>query len=172
MVRVETKWDGVTTFTKNANRITIDDDPGYFIDLDDDGYPTEIRREYDDYFKSYTFNFQDGNLMQLTYSDSDDTETYEFKYDKKKSPFYHCKTPKWYLVFSNSLLEIRHYDVFLELGDIDFVNFSNNNITEIICSDEERNRAIRYEYDSAGYPTKSIMFDRNKGSMVYNYIYQ
>jgi hypothetical protein len=129
----------VVNFARKGNAITFRDsdeagsDPKIMV-LDKDGYIMIIESGP----LKETFQYKDGNLIKSTYSLGATTVT-EFKNDNKKSPFFHCNTPKWFL----------QYHFRYSFG------FSNN-ITEkrsdgINAEVETR----KYEYDSDGFPIKT-----------------
>jgi len=90
-----------------------------------------------------TYQYQNRNLIKSTavmYDVTREDRHYiqEFKYDKKKSPFYGCNTPRWLLQFL--------------YGDIGI----NNNVVE--CNYRERESLTTfkydYDYDSDGFAIK------------------
>ena len=101
------------TYTKSGNKITIDDDGDVFtMELNDQGLPIKGTYEYasgDNWgTENSTFKYQGSNLTEIsrTYESYWDGETYSDEdkttftsYDDKKAPFYHCKTPQWWLIF-------------------------------------------------------------------------
>lgn len=131
-----------TEFSKSGNKITmkekkhLDDNViNYTIDLCNEGYPTKLET----IFYVVTYHIQNGNILKFSYKNKDgETEITNFKYDNNKSPFYYCKTPKWYL-FCND-------DMFGVFG-------SQNNMTELSSMSEGR-AEFKYEYDNAGFPIK------------------
>ena len=79
-------------------------------------------------------------LIPLIRSGSEKTENgYDYKYDNNKSPFYYCKTPKWYFI------------VHIGLGG--YVQGNQNNVTEI-STGGGRKYEYKYEYASNGFPPK------------------
>jgi hypothetical protein len=121
--------------------ITIDDrnDRTTNITINKDGYIVKEESagetEGDSWGEIKTYQYQNGNLYkyhrEATFSYDVDSFTVEYKYDNKKSPFYYCKSPKWFLQL-------------LPEGDLGF----NNNIVK---QDEI---TYAYEYDSDEFPTK------------------
>jgi hypothetical protein len=53
-----------------------------------------------------------GNLVKWTWDKTwidgeemgEENSIREFKYDNNKSPMYHCKTPKWFLIWNFSII--------------------------------------------------------------------
>jgi hypothetical protein len=132
-----------TVFEKTGNAITFDD--GGTLTLNNDGYPTRYLNECEsgDCSDESIYEYKDGNLTKSTYSTFEygskfSEDVYEFnKYDDKKSPFLHCKTPKWAMIF--------------------FITTSlKNNATETKYKHNGEDITIKsqYEYDRDGYPTK------------------
>ena len=143
-----------THFIKNANTITVQSsDISYGTDaitVNKDGYILKRERSYGSgedgsWSEIINWQYQTGNFTKLTtafhsISTSDRFPTQEFKYDNKKSPLYHCKTPKWLLAFyniglNNNIVERRYYD----------------NINE------DWSETYTYEYDSDGFPIRQTM---------------
>jgi YD repeat-containing protein len=121
--------------SKNGNQISN----GHNVfDLNSDGYPVKLSFE-----NGYvmTFEYQDGNMTKF-HSSSHGGDCV-LKYDDKKSPFYHCKSPKW-LLFT--------LDVPFESLNL-YGGMGKNNQTEILFG-EGGKYEYTYEYDSDGYPSK------------------
>ena len=129
-------------FTKRENQITIKETFDYgrvytsTLDLNSDGLPIRYKNS-----SSFVENFQYIGENQTEYSSSSETSSVA-KYDTKKSMFYHCKTPKWYLLW-----KLR------ELG-------SQNNVTDITYDHGGKTgfsyikKLYAYIYDNAGFPKK------------------
>ena len=107
------------TFSQNDKVVTItyptlvDDETDLRMSmvLNDQGLPEKYSSyqsiyEVDDSYSIFIYQYQDGNLSSRTYVDkayyNDDpgSQTMTYTYDNKKGPFYHCKTPKWVLIWS------------------------------------------------------------------------
>ena len=146
---------GTRKFAKSGNKITITDTGVSFIsiiELNDDGYPIRIEHSSQNRTDVYTYSFERGNLTKelhrYAYTEEDGMlvereSRAEYEYDRKKSPFYHCKTPKWYLF------------AYCELN----VPSVHNNLTanvETINGSVLLNGKYKYEYDKAGFPIKQI----------------
>jgi hypothetical protein len=118
-------YDDEEVFEKTGNTIKIDDGGNETLTLNNDGYLTKYvyEDEGDDWSEEIeiTFEYKDGNLTKSKWIYIEDgvkeEEVEEYKYDDKKSPFLHCKTPKWYLIFGF-------------VGDDGFLGLKNN-LTEI-----------------------------------------
>jgi len=128
-------------FIINGNTITIPGDAdteSCTIDLNADGYPAKFENESGSFIINY--EYQGGNLTKMSSIEKGEGDSHqrswEFRYDNKISPFYHCKTPKWFIFY---LLE--------ELG-------SQNNVIEQTVPDANGKGEYTYEFDSDGYPTK------------------
>ena len=140
-------------FSKREDKIIFSEKHSYSpddiyittLELNSEGYPIGIIQG----LRSRDYNITKSNLTSYLYMGfssggaGTSTETfYEYKYDNKKSPFYNCKTPQWYLIYE-----------FLELG-------SQNNATEILktfngsFSESKTTTKIKYIYDCAGFPIK------------------
>ena len=158
-----------TEFVKNGNKITFimydnynNDDIKYTgtIDLDNDGYPTKLEGISNYGKKAFTFQFQEGNLIKLTETDTEYIKNY--KYDNKKSPLYNCKTPKWYF-FLNFI------DAYFHSYIGYYTSFGcQNNIIEIMSFDDSNGvffdyykEEFRYRYDNAGYPINVQEIEKN-----------
>jgi hypothetical protein len=114
-ILIEYQSGGTTTFIKNGNKISIDHG-GHFtveMELNAQGLPEKLTTEHGDgmvfgrYEGTYTFTWENGNLIQedREYYREEDGKKYEdivttiYTYDDKKSPFYYCATPKWFLMY-------------------------------------------------------------------------
>jgi len=123
--------------SKNGNEITVgtDSTQSITIELNSDGYP--IMNGYD------YFQYLNGNLMSI----SNPRGITTYKYDNKKSPFYYCKTPKWFSIYPED-----NYDYLFGLN--------NNNFTEEVrkridsSGEYTTTRTFTYEYDNNDFPTK------------------
>jgi len=158
LVKSETTGDkaGITEFVKNGNIITITDkniegtwSKTYTIHLDSNGYPTKYENLEEGWSYFITYTIQNGNLMQWTSKEVGYSTVYEnstnFIYDDKKSLFYYCNTPKWYMIY--------HYS---EEGG------RNNPIEQ---SWDGGKLEYKYEYDSAGFPIKrTIIYDNEESA--------
>jgi len=150
------QWhDDVTIeYVKNGNKINISEDHGndniftYTLDLNDDGYPIKYTGYNDYYLGNVQINYQykDGNLIKETWDVY--TSSFDYKYDNNKSPFYHCKTHKWYLIL--------------------YEGYGNhNNVIEKLEGDWKTE--YTYEYDSAGFPTKITSSDSKDNVYILKY---
>jgi len=105
---------GTITFPKNENKITIDWRPNanqtITYELFNDDFPFNYElAHYNAHCTNSTntksFVYQNDNLIQVAWQSAIECNnpyssgTREYTYDDKKSPFYHCKTPKWYLLY-------------------------------------------------------------------------
>jgi len=130
------KKGGKITITRRSNQSTNVDT--YTIDLNSDEFPSKFESSGGGWSYVLTSQYQGGNLIKQTtiYKETGVSQSYSntFKYDNNKSPFYHCKTPKWYMFY-----------LFHMLG-------SKNNYTWQYWS--EGGIEYKYEYDNAGFPTK------------------
>jgi len=145
-----------TNFVREDNKITvIDERPncGTIIELNSDGYP--IKRSYwqeslngEIYWDIKTLQYSNGNLVSIRWeNDLSDLESY--KYDNKKSPFYYCKTPKWFHICFIVMFEGVDYGLFRSI--------KNNLIEDIYRGKDEgvTHETIGtwvYEYDENGFP--------------------
>ena len=186
LVKIEDENDNLLAeFVKSGNKITVTserteyrkewvcDDPvskincrweeysetvtySYTIDVDNDGYPIKYENNSGEI---YNFQFQKGNLSKFSGEYNGDAFEVVYQYDESKSPFYHCKTPKWYLV-----LYMNNYDIFnlfyysLSYDDCADILFGNkNNVTEMTVTANwgwDYKSDFRYIFDSAGYPIR------------------
>jgi len=141
-------------FTKSENKIIFTEKYNRFsdgvntvtLDLDSVGYPSGINPGG---MSGRSYSVMNDNLTNYNVwgfsSQGAGTSTerkYNYQYDNKKSIFYDCKTPRWYLIYA-----------FGELG-------SKNNVTEIdnkgynYYGSYRTITKIEYEYDCAGFPIK------------------
>jgi len=93
---------------------------------------------------TYTYN-SSGNLTNWTQVNKTNEEIQhesfgEVRYDTFKSPLYHCKTPKWYLLYMFG-------------GTHNTLGLYNNAVEELSVA--YGTKRTEYEYDSDGFPTKA-----------------
>ena len=140
-------------YTRNGNKITFVDDEGgnTEIELNDQGLPVRATYKWGTWYNATeTFTWQNGNLTKIEMEDEwnniSETALLTFTYDDKKSPFFNCKTPVWFLACDG-------YDV------------KNNKVTEI-----EENISITYEYtyNDNGFP---ITRKESGNAITEKYIY-
>ena len=139
----------IEVFTRNGNTITIKHTPARgkatvtTLYLDNDGFPKELRDVTEDNSHIIKYKVVDGNLMEERYEEIKYGERVEvvitYMYDKKKSPFYYCNTPRWFKIWSGQ-----------DPGKNNITLQSWSNLTEGCNLATE----YTYEYDSAGFPTK------------------
>jgi len=160
---------GNNTITLSSN----DDDYSETLTIDNDGYLSKwvsLAFEEGSYSsQEVTFQYQNGNLIKMTNiyiwgGIKGREDVFEFKYDDKKSPFYHCKTPKWFMQF------------WFFFDDIFGIGFKNNIIEEIRFGGEigfgnfSFSIEYIYEYDSDGFPTKQTVTHKRDGEEDYTRI--
>ena len=96
-----------TTFSKSGNKITATtESDGYNeyieFELNAQGLPEKVKVEGEEDGDEFSYTrictWQNGNLTKIVHNDGYTSEAL-FTYDDKKSPFYYCQTPKWYLMW-------------------------------------------------------------------------
>jgi len=149
-------------FAKDGNKITNVETIGSTVYtrtfyLNGDGLLEKDTYEEEVYSYVRNYLFDNGNLVKWTWDKTwidgedigEENSSREFKYDKNKSPMYHGKTPKWFLIWNFSIMG------------------SQNNVTEEKSS--ETITTYEYEYDNDGFPTKRTQ--SNNGFVTeYRYI--
>jgi len=175
-----------TTYTKFGNIITWKkNNANYTVVLNSKGVPEKQTVEYTkvefnsstmstfSYFvrETNTYQYTNDNVSKITFVmatgptsanvSTSYTSTQTYTHDNKKSPFYHCKTPKWIMILdgrsikNNILTEIHHHH------DDDYGLFTSI-----------------YTYDSEGFPsegTTTFIWEMNgqqKGEYVVEYKYK
>jgi hypothetical protein len=156
-------------FERKKNTIrTKDQNYAYNITVNKDGYITlvESTTGYDFYYDTY--HYKGGNLAKITqemsldgaYEEEFENAFTELNYDNKKSPFFHCNTPKWFFQ------HYRHFGIIFGL---------NNNVIEHKYRNEML-QTYKYEYDSDGFPTKRTTFEQKtdgvKHTLTTTFTYQ
>jgi len=150
------------------NKLSIIDIEGDSVtyELNADGLISKIERSgvfvdnvgnLIEYSALYTFEYKNGNLIKMTRK----LTTYgiysmttmliiTYDYDDKKSPHYHCKTPKWFLPIITD-------------------NYGNkNNVkTKTVREAEEKIDTWTYTYDDAGFP---LTMKDEHGTRTFEYI--
>jgi len=144
----------ITVTIKSNNRDSIDT---AIVDLDNDGFPTKYEAITDVVSSVGVYEIHSGNLTKhsykvvrvgaMTLEGSDDC-----KYDNKKSPFFQCKTPKWWWILSDKCMS------------------TQNNVIERSKNSGEKIE-YKYEFDNAGYPTKCTA-KYNNGESVNEFKYK
>jgi len=147
----------ITKFIKRDNMIYAN--YGVIIELNGQGLPVN-HKIYED---EETLIWQNGNLVKrekvgvLSSAPLHSISTYT--HDNRKSPFYHCKTPKWFFIW------------FMGMGGFD--GFSNaNNIIEqktIVNDDIWDIPPIDYTYNNNGFPATSRQ-QRTVTTSIYRYL--
>jgi uncharacterized repeat protein (TIGR02543 family) len=153
-----TDEDGdIITFTKIGNKITVKTDDSNVvetIELNAQGLLEKKTTEEalgDDWAKVIaTYQYQGRNIIKIMaemeamimgeyYSEE---AAITFTYDDWKSPFYHCNTPQWFLLF--------HYEF--------FYGVHNNVKTKDLGNGEDA--AFEYTYNDAGFPVSRDVTER------------
>ena len=145
-------------FAKKENKITVHKQGQHIatIEMNSDGYPIKDSLLMDDnvWFTNYVWRYLDGNLVSRSYvNDNFDRQT--FKYDNKKSPFYHCQTPKWFLLYYHKVL-------------LSF-EIKNNKIEWIERDSHNHELSIKYtyKYNSNGFPTEMYINGEPTATFTY-----
>jgi len=133
---------------------------GYgIIELNEQGLPIKYTRIE----QEETLIWQNGNLVKHTMVNSGSTQ-YQvistFTHDNMKSPFYNCKTPKWFILwFLDAHVGYEHY-----------CNVNNIIEQELIMNDEIFDvDPIDYTYNDNGFPATSKQ-RRTTTTSVYRYL--
>ena len=148
---------GVFYFAKQENKITaIVVGTGAVRDtivteLNSDSYPNYIMFNNDENY-IYTFQYVDGNVASVSFP----YDEKNYKYDNKKPPFYHCKTPKWAFIYCSCIDDI-YPEFFLGIKN-NLIEYSNRSHIQSKCT---------YEYDVNDFPTK--MFDNGRLVVTFTY---
>jgi len=159
----EEEFNDELVYVKNGNTITGPDfreNGNAIISLNNDGLMTKFVLEEYDY--EYTFKYQGGNVTEMTSEGTGKDEITKItKYDNNKSPFYHCKTPKWFF-----WLFFRHWEFLCQ-----------NNPTEAngtFTSDGYKyDYQFNYEYDSDAYVTRRYReYDDYDDQEVFTFTYK
>ena len=96
-----------TTFSKSGNKITSTEvHEGYWseyteFELNAQGLPEKVKSTRENeggggWIVTNIYTWEDGNLTKIL---EDIEGECLFTYDDKKSPYYYCQTPKWYLMW-------------------------------------------------------------------------
>ena len=147
-------------FTRNGDVITIKCSYLYgtpSLHLNSDGLPDRQEVIMEDYYYLDTYDYQNGNLVKYTHKfcqkiDDDDfviiaEDNTNYKYDDKKSPFYNCNSPKWYMIWN-----------------FDWYGIHNNVI-------EKDDITFKYGYDVDGFPTKCTITNNYGETSVIEFNY-
>ena len=143
---VDTDFFATSEYSISGNKIIVtlknngnDNIDTISVDLDNNGFPIKCEAKNDISSSYVLLEIHDGNLMRNSYKTIHDGVTLEgsseFKYDDKKSPFYHCTTPKWLWILSDNYIS------------------TQNNVIEMSNS-KGLKVEYKYEFNKAGYPIK------------------
>ncbi|MDR3013479.1 MAG: hypothetical protein LBU70_09785 [Chitinispirillales bacterium] len=147
------------SFVRDGNTITVGSNvyPHETITVNRHGYIVKSERSGSGWSDIRTYDYQRDNLTKLTTNRVSDIEEFfvvEYEYDNKKSPFFHCNTPKWLLQF-----------LFSDPSN----NFGlNNNIVEAKSSNGLLQQYV-FEYDSEEFPTKRTLIGENPEEILFTY---
>ena len=159
---VDSTFVATVEYTKSGNIITgiiknksSDNVDTITVNLDNNGFPTKYESKSDEASSVGVFETHGGNLTKHSYKVIHGDVTLEgssdFKYDNKKSPFYYCKTPKWWWILSDKCIS------------------TQNNVIETSNSKGEKVE-YKYEFNNAGYPTKcTAKSSENENVIEYKY---
>jgi hypothetical protein len=167
---------GYYDFEKSGNHINIrtssgENDEYAFsssLELNSDRLPVKYNENLSidgNPYRTITYQFQNGNLVETVVkgklnNDGLFTSSTIFTYDDKKSPFFHCKTAKWFLFWY--LREMCSTNNVIETTS------STSRFKSDVASDWENSTSkYEYVYDKDGFPTKCIM----DGTKVTEYKY-
>jgi hypothetical protein len=142
-------YEGLSLFAERTTKfIKIDNliNTSYgIIELNGQGLPIKYTRSS----QEETLIWQNGNLVKRVFVDAVNSSQSQIKstftYDNMKSPFYHCKTPKWFFIW------------FLGQGGLaGYWNVNNIIDEEIIINDEIQDiLPYSYTYNDNGFPVSS-----------------
>ena len=140
---------GESGFSVNGNKITANSDA---MELNNDEYLAKLTYLWENYTVEQSYQYQGGNIKNRSekYAEIWDGKRlegtvleHEYIYDNNKSPFVHCKTPKWYMVRWHQPFSGQNNCV--EKRTIDKTSGGNN---------YSGKSAYIYVFDDAGYPIK------------------
>jgi len=165
----ETDDNDIAIITKNGNKIILNFSSGEHewsmsFELNAQGLPVKLMTGEDESEQYFIFQYQNGNLKKLEslWWDENDNMTkldfyMNYTYDDKKSPFYHCKTPKWLFVFLTILCE-NHY------------NFGIQNNVISMTSDYGKLINCDYTYNDEGFPLiRKVKEGHNNFTQTFKY---
>ena len=151
---VDNEMNSKILYERNGNIITIGNISLFKtltivngVTVNEEGYGVKQEISYSDdeigtWYDITDYQYLNGNLIKLisveeTGIEGENEFVLRFKYDDKKSPFYYCNTPQWFI-----------------LHRFEFLLASNNNVIEL-SSDNISDEVIRivYKYDNDGFPT-------------------
>jgi len=153
----------IDEYAKSKNKITVmrKNSSGNVygvatIELNSNGLPVRHEETSDGYYVVMVSQYQGGNTIkntrEVTHNGDYRKYCHSFKYDRKKMPHHHCKTPRWYIYW-------QHF------------TSGRNNVVEITYCDNSRSR-MKYKYDRAGFPTKRTIIFSNGHEIVTEYKYK
>ena len=142
----------IRNFTKRGNILEFPNSgTTFYVELNNEGLPIKWEHEYLQgslYNSKVIWEYQNGNLSKEIRTNLGKTVTTTFMYDDKKSPLLHCKTPKWFFVFTTPIW----YGLTSGL---------ENNLTKVLSEDEFGEKV--YTYDKDGYPISATIVSEGDG---------
>ena len=160
------------TFSKNGNKITFISSFGtrFYsrtengeLELNAQGLPVKLTSENVigqlgtspvRWSYTLTLTWQNGNLIKTEWERKDENGssagTKTCTYDDKKTPFYHCNTPKWALWYLN-------FDYWYNMYYVDYkysenYGYNENNIITETWEEDGITRTYEYTYNDDGFP--------------------
>ena len=122
------------TFTKNGNKITIGSDES--VDINAQG----LIERYCERTNCFNCQYQGKNLIKMI----GDGIVATYTYDDKKSPFYYCNTPEWWLVWYFGF----GYAYAFGTGGLE----NNIKTWNIVNENEDKTLLYEYTYNGNGFP--------------------
>ena len=164
-------------YSKTGNKIVINNNEKVYVELNEE---LPVKFSWEDSGEDgegnihkrtrlRTYEYQNGNLTSLVveeeYTINGATSSYDITtsirtYDENKSPFYYCKTPKWFMVWA----------AYAYYPDI-----KNNMLTHQYTSTYNNSTSIStYTYDNVGFPLTVKIVNEKDGNieneLTYTYI--
>ena len=157
-----------TTFSKYDNKITFTTwyrilfgggDVKGELELNAQGLPVKMTSETVQHYygsdanwsHTVTLTWQNGNLTKAEWEREDENGssagTVTYIYDDKKTPFYHCNTPKWFWWWFN----FSRWNGYNEYGDKNY-GYNENNIKTETWEEDGSTITYEYTYNDDGFP--------------------
>jgi len=146
--------NAIVNFVRKKNSISFgDSEISYRLELNRDGtIATWEQIVGNSYSNVLIYHYKNGNIVKIMHSgegvevdDVEDLGVAAYIYDNKKSPFYYCQTPKWFLMF---------------ISENEFGNRNNTKHFNWFWGDTIE---FQYEYDSDGFPITCTKSRTSKG---------
>gem|GEM_PF-5022046 len=158
------------TYTKNGNIIQYETSDSQYGMIELSAKELPIKHSLNSLKSVGEYVYQNDNLTEIIYKGTDGkiSSTYTFTYDDKKSPFSHCKTPKWVFTVIDTGYRWAEKPSINNVTTDNEVLYRENGTLALRYSS-----IVTYTYDSDGYPITATITEKetdNSGNTTTIYV--